>query len=218
VAPPGERRALWWALGSLAHRLGLDILDGGLDPDTCSAGDLLATLVARSSADTAGLFDGPETRLADPPRPRGWVHDHVLPGGRWRVAPAPLLEQLASTPVAPRAGLVLTPRRVTRRMNSAVGDVVATPPKPEDQAVLLNAGDARTAGIADGEQVRIRSRSGQLVGLARVRADIVAGTVSVPHGLPGQNVSLLTAAEPGWVDPLTGMVVQSGLPVTIERA
>jgi anaerobic selenocysteine-containing dehydrogenase len=83
--------------------------------------------------------------------------------------------------------------------------------------VLLNAGDARAAGIADGEQVRIRSRSGVLVGRARVRADVVAGTVSVPHGLPGQNVSLLTAAEPGWVDPLTGMVVQSGLPVTIER-
>jgi anaerobic selenocysteine-containing dehydrogenase len=103
-------------------------------------------------------------------------------------------------------------------MNSAIGDVVATPPKPDDDAVLLNAGDARTAGIADGEPVRIRSRSGELVALARVRFDVVAGTVSVPHGLPGQNVSLLTAAEPGQVDALTGMVVQSGLPVTIEKA
>jgi anaerobic selenocysteine-containing dehydrogenase len=103
-------------------------------------------------------------------------------------------------------------------MNSAIGDVVASPAKPDDGAVLLNQGDARAAGIGDGERVRIRSRTGELVALARVRADVVAGTVSVPHGLPGQNVSLLTASEAGQVDPLTGMVVQSGLPVTIEKA
>jgi anaerobic selenocysteine-containing dehydrogenase len=103
-------------------------------------------------------------------------------------------------------------------MNSAIGDVVATTARPDDFAVLLNAGDAEAAGIADGEQVRIRSHTGELVALARVRSDIVAGTVSVPHGLPGQNVSRLTASAPGEVDPLTGMVVQSGLAVTIEKA
>ncbi len=218
VAPPAERMPLWWVLGCLGRRLGLEILDGGLDPETCSAEDLLNALVARSSADTTGLFDGPQTRLADPSRPRGWVHSRVLPSGRWRVAPAALVEQLASTPLRPHTRLVLTPRRVTRRMNSAIGDVVATAARFEDSAVLLNVDDADAAGIADGDAVRIRSRTGELVALARVRADVVAGTVSVPHGLPGQNVSLLTASTPGEVDRLTGMVVQSGLPVTIEKA
>ncbi len=112
----------------------------------------------------------------------------------------------------------MTPRRVIRRMNSAIGDVVASASKVEDRAVLLNADDAQVAGIADGEWVRVQSRGGQLVAPARVRPDVVAGTVSVPHGLPAQNVSRLTTSGPGEVDRLTGMVVQSGLPVTIEKA
>lgn len=218
VAPGGDRRPLWWALGSLGRRLGLDILDGGLDPATCRAEDLLDVLVAPSSSDTAGLFAGPQTRVADPRRPRGWVHRHVLPEGRWRVATVALVEQLAAAPATPPDGLVMTPRRVIRRMNSVIGDVVASAAKVEDRAVLLNAHDAQVAGIADGEWVRVQSRSGQLVAPARVRPDVVAGTVSVPHGLPAQNVSRLTTSGPGEVDRLTGMVVQSGLPVTIEKA
>ena len=164
VAPPAERRPLWWALGSLGRRLGLDILDGGLDPDDVQCrgppGRPGRPLRRRTPP---GFSTAPRPAWPTPLRPRGWVHGHVLPEGRWRVAPAPLVEQLASTPLDRRAGLVLTPRRVTRRMNSAIGDVVATAARPDDFAVLLNAGDALAAGIADGEQVRIRSRTGELV-------------------------------------------------------
>jgi hypothetical protein len=44
----------------------------------------------------------------------------------------------------------------------------------------------------------------------------VQGSVSVPHGLQDANVSRLTRAHRGEVDPLTGMIVQSGIPVTIS--
>ena len=36
----------------------------------------------------------PGIDVADPPRVKGWVHERVLPDGRWRVAPAPLVAQL----------------------------------------------------------------------------------------------------------------------------
>jgi anaerobic selenocysteine-containing dehydrogenase len=103
-------------------------------------------------------------------------------------------------------------------MNSAVGEVVATAARAEDTAVLVHPDDALAAGVRDGEAVRLRTAAGELVSEVRTRADLVPGSVSVPHGVAARNVSRLTSARPGSVDPLTGMVLQSGLAVTIEPA
>ena len=52
----------------------------------------------------------------------------------------------------------------------------------------------------------------------RITEDVAVGTVSVPHGLAAdRNVARLTTGATGTVEPLTGMVVQSGLPVRIAR-
>ena len=59
VAPPAERRALWWALGSLGRRLGLDILDGGINPETARA-------AIAAGADV--LVAGTATFAGGPPR------------------------------------------------------------------------------------------------------------------------------------------------------
>jgi anaerobic selenocysteine-containing dehydrogenase len=220
VAPAGERRPLWWVLGSLARRLGRDVLDSGLDPATADEAAVMDAFLARLGADPSDtdVAEGAVARVDGTARPYGWVTGHALPDGRWRLAPVPLLDQLARLEAGPgRPALVLVPRRVVRRMNSAVGDRVATAPRPEDTAVLVHPDDAAAVGVGDGDPVRIRSAVGELVTEVRLRPDLVPGTVSVPHGLPGRNVSLLTGARPGSVDPLTGMIVQSGLPVTVER-
>jgi hypothetical protein len=50
-----------------------------------------------------------------------------------------------------------------------------------------------------------------------VTDDVVAGAVSIPHGLVEQNVSVLTSSGVGATDALTGMVVQSGIPIMLRR-
>jgi anaerobic selenocysteine-containing dehydrogenase len=217
VVPVGaDRRPLWQVLGQLGRRLGLDVLDGGLDPDTCTERELMAALVARSGADTTGLGDRAEVRVADPPRPQGWVTEHALPDGRWRLAPDPLVQQLAGELArAPDERLVVTPRRVVRRMNSALAPAADA---ETTDAALLHPADAAAAGVVDGQAVCVTSATGTLLTTVRLRDDLARGTVSVPHGLPDRNVSSLTSGEVGRVDPLTGMVVQSGIPVTVTAA
>jgi anaerobic selenocysteine-containing dehydrogenase len=197
VAPGAQRRPMVDVLQDLGERLGLP-----------RDHDRMARCVAPVPA-----LDGPGVVVADPPRVRGWVHDHVLPEGRWRVAPAALVAQLdALTPRDP-AGLVAIPRRAPRRMNSALRDVGRG---GEDAEVWMNPGD--TGALEDGQRVRITSANGTITATLRITTDIVRGAVSVPHGLTGQNVNRLTASAAGAVDPLTGMVTQSGIPVTVCAA
>ncbi|MCY3863494.1 MAG: hypothetical protein OXG67_16240, partial [bacterium] len=61
------------------------------------------------------------------------------------------------------------------------------------------------------------SAHGDLVGTARTSDEIAPGAVSIPHGWDDPNVCTLTTAEVD-VDPLTGMVWQSGLPVQLSPA
>ncbi|HEX4244110.1 MAG TPA: molybdopterin dinucleotide binding domain-containing protein, partial [Acidimicrobiales bacterium] len=212
VAPVADRRPLWWPFAQLGRRLGLDLLRG-MDPDTCGDDDLLRGVTSRGHL----TFD--ELRAADGPVVAddavfGWV-ERMLPEGVWRLAPAPLVEQLATLTDPP--SLVLVPRRQPRHVNSAIDDSDdETRVKKRDQPLIeLHPLDAAEAGIADGTVVRVTSRAGSLVGVARVGDIIRRGAVSIPHGYAAPNVSALTSGE--WdTDPLTGMVLQSGVAVTLE--
>jgi len=159
----------------------------------------------------------PGVDVADPPRVKGWVHERVLPGGRWRIAPPSLVAQLVTQRRewdASRArSLVAIPRRTTRRMNSALRDVGRG---ADDRDLWVNPHDATAAGISDGDDIDVSSSTGTISGRARVTDDVVRGAVSIPHGLVDQNVSVLTSAGVGTTDPLTGMVVQSGIVITIR--
>jgi anaerobic selenocysteine-containing dehydrogenase len=99
-----------------------------------------------------------------------------------------------------------------RRMNSALRDIGRG---TEDRDLWVNPLDAIAVSITDGDRVDVSSSTGTISGRARVTDDVVAGAVSIPHGLVDQNVSVLTSATAGTTDALTGMVVQSGIPITI---
>ena len=96
-------------------------------------------------------------------------------------------------------------------MNSALRDVGRG---GEDHEVWINPVDAR--GIGDGDRVVVSSGPASMTATARVTEDVVAGALSVPHGLGDGNVSLLTSGAPDRVDPLTGMVIQSGFAVEVR--
>jgi len=206
VPPAAERRPAWWALAQVARRLGLEALGSGVDPDASDDISVLARLASRSregfdrlvAAGPRGCGTGPLV---------GWVHDRVLPHGRWRVAPPLLVARLAQ--VHPPPPLVLAPRRQVRSMNSASYGA------PDAVRVCLHLADAEAAGVVDHQRVRVTSAFGSICGEAQIDERIAPGTVSLTHGRSALDASRLTSPTVD-VDALTGMPLTSGVAVRIE--
>ena len=213
VAPGAQRRPVWWVLGKLARRLDLDVL-GGIEPEQCTDDALLRALAAGSRGGYDEIIaGGPHGVSAS--QEYGWVHEKVLPDGRWRVAPSSLVARLAAAAPVGRddGGLVLVPRRRVRSMNSAryvAADDVARDPAE----VRLNPGDAAVRSIDDGARVRVVSANGEIEGTARVDPNLRSGVVSCTHGVADVNVARLTSATTD-LDPETGMPQASGVPVIL---
>ncbi|MCB0994915.1 MAG: molybdopterin-dependent oxidoreductase [Acidimicrobiales bacterium] len=211
VEPSRERRPLWWALAELGRRLGHDLLDGR-NPDGVDAATLIAEMTARSPRLVppvpASGDGGARVVVAAPARVVGWVHERVLPGGRWQLAPSVLVDRLGQIGEPPP--LVLVPRRVPHRMNSVMFG------GPVGAEILLHPADAAAAGVVNGGRVEVRSATGTTFGVAWVTDSVASGTVSVPHGLAEPDVGLLTSDAA--TDELTGMVHQAGIAVEIRPA
>jgi anaerobic selenocysteine-containing dehydrogenase len=212
ISPGADRRPAWWVLAQLALRLDMDVL-GGLHPDSCDDDTLLRGVAAGSRGGYDALVAAGPHGVTTPAR-YGWVHEQVLPRGRWRLAPTELVERLTAPGVSDEQGLVLAPRRRVRSMNSArytaAADVLREPPE-----VILNPDDAAAAGIADGAGVTVESAHGALEGTARVDAGVRSGVVSCTHGAFDTNAGNLTSPHSD-VDPDTGMPRASGVAVTIR--
>jgi anaerobic selenocysteine-containing dehydrogenase len=213
VAPGAYRRPAWWVIAQLAHRLGLDVL-GGADPDTCDDETLLAGIAAGSRGGYDALVAaGPHG--IDAPVRTGWVHDQLLPEGRWNLAPRRLVERLrAMRDPDPDPGLVLVPRRRGASMNAArYGTFTA-----EDvAAVRMHPDDVTVNGLAHGASVELRSAHGRVAGRVLVDPTLRAGVVNCSHGDIGVNVANLVSCTDD-VDAETGMPRASGLPVTVSAA
>ena len=96
---------------------------------------------------------------------------------------------------------------------------------------VMHVDDAARRGIADGDEVAVRSPYGKIALPATLTEDIVAGTVAIPHGwghrgggwrvangVGGVNVNDLTSNDPGDVEALSGMAWLSGVPIEVERS
>ena len=216
VAPVGERRATWWILSELMRRLGHE--PPGLPPVDVVGNDADNMMLAPVAAHARCTFaDLTEKRYVETPHefPARWVDAHIERLGGWRLAPSCLLEQLTAVSQAQERDhhvstrtLSLTPRRQRRHLNAQFLFLGS----PAD--VLLHPTDAAAAGVADGQQVIVRSSRGEIVGTAHVVATIRPGVVSVPHGHENANVNLLTNIRD--VDPITGMTHYSGLQVSVH--
>jgi anaerobic selenocysteine-containing dehydrogenase len=196
VEPSFERRPVYDILQDLGERFGLARMEHPMERYERRI----------PSLSQPGVF------VADPPRSKGWVHAGILPGGRWQVAPAPLVEQFAQWATTEPPALVGIPRRTMRRMNSALRDVARG---AEDTEVWINPTDA--VAMADGSAVVVTTATGSIRAKARITDDIAPGSVSIPHGLRDQNVSVLTTGAIGTTDLLSGMVTQSGFAVEISQ-
>jgi anaerobic selenocysteine-containing dehydrogenase len=200
VEPVGDRRSAWWVLAEIGRRLGHD-----LAPADATDDDRLVEMLAGARRPLADVrVSGYDEQPVELPAP--WVERFLDQSGGWRLAPELLVEQLGE--LTPPAPLVLIPRRQPKKLNAAL-DLLGEP-----ASVLLHPDDAAACGVGDGEPVVVRTDRGELTGVAKVGDQVRRGVVSVPHGHHAANVNALTDKDQ--VDPVTGMVRYSGVPVRVE--
>jgi anaerobic selenocysteine-containing dehydrogenase len=202
VGPVGDRRSAWWVLAEIGLRLGHDLAEPDATDD-----EMLAKVMATARC---GFDDVAATGFVEFPfdLPAPWVERFLDKSGGWRLAPQLLVDQLARLE-AP-ATLVLVPRRQPRKLNAAL-DFLG-----ERAVVHLHPEDANVASVIDGQPVVVRTNRGELTGTAKVDPTIRRGVVSIPHGHYGANVNRMTDKDA--LDPITGMVRYSGVPVRVEPA
>ena len=208
VAPVAERKPVWWMLAALARRMGTDTL-GGADPDVLDDEIYLRGLLERSPLDADAVFAaGP--RGVDVPYEDGWVHDTLLPNGRWNIAPPVMLRRLAAH-VDPGPGLVLVPRREMGWSNSIrYGGTGAESP------VRMNPSDASDAGVTDRDEITLASAHGSVAATVAIDEHLAPGVLSFTHGRAEHSPGALTSTTQA-VDPLTAMPQASGIPVTLTN-
>lgn len=132
----------------------------------------------------------------------------------------------------PRANeLVLIGRRHIRSKNTFMHNYQRLV-KGENMCVMfMHPEDLAERQLRDGQNVRVKSRVGDVTLPVTSTEDVMRGVVSIPHGYGhGRDGVRLTVASqhPGVcindltddqvIDPLTGMAVFNGVPVTVEHA
>ncbi len=210
VAPVAERKSSWWTFAQLARRHGGDLL-GGADPDLLTDEMFLSGLLGHGPLDPADVWaNGPHG--TDVAIEHGWVHEQLLPDGRWRLAPAELVARLegrGELPGEPEGTLLLVNRREVAWSNS-----VTYAGRGEEPALRLHPLDASALGLTAPGRVTVTSAHGSIEVVAALDERLRPGTVSLTHGRGDSPAGRLTSASAD-VDPLTAMPLASGLPVTV---
>lgn len=208
-----QRRPLWWVFATLAARLGFDLMPG-ISPDDATDDDAIAPLMVTSQRPFEELKAKAGEADIHARAEFGWK-DSMMPETGWRLAPPELVAQLEELELPTRLSLI--PRRQLRHLNSQLADSGTDDGRRDHPRVLMHPADAAERGLAAGDPVWVRANESKLRLEVELDDEIRRGVVSVPHGFGQPNVNVLTSGTTS-VDPLTGMVRYSGLPVELEPA
>ncbi|MEM9195368.1 MAG: molybdopterin dinucleotide binding domain-containing protein, partial [Myxococcota bacterium] len=163
----------------------------------------------------------------------------VTDDGKVDVAPAPLLEaakelddQFREHQRSARRLRLITKRAVTTHNSWThnLPDFVAG--ERGSNYLYVHPKDLEELGLSDGDLADVRSEAGTVRVPVRRLADLMRGTVALPHGwghqraeglsvakeTRGVNANLLAMSGPGYIDPLSGMSKLTGLEVDVEKA
>ena len=157
------------------------------------------------------------------------------PSGRVALAPPALVadvDRVERWLEAARGGeLLLIGRRHLRSNNSWMHNLRPLVKGPDRATLLMHPADAAARGLASGASVRVKSRAGEVTARLEVTADLMRGTVSLPHGfghasaaatmrvagaVPGPNANDVTDEQ--LLEPLTGTAILNGVGVSVEAA
>ena len=215
----GDRRKTWWIFAQLGRRLGFELIDG-IDPDCASDQDVLKHFAAGGRRPAEDLIAaGPRGFVL--PRSFGWVHDRVLPDGKWQIAHEALVDRLPDLlkPSEEQRGFRLVSGRDLHNHNRmAYGRYGYGHLKNEDDVATIgiHPDDAKMHQLRKDDMVTVRGDKGSVTAKLRLDDALSPGTLHLTHGWIGRNVCRLTSPE---IDPQTGQpVMMSAIPVEIVAA
>ncbi len=163
----------------------------------------------------------------------------VTDNGRVNLAPAHFierttsLEKLYSDELENRGKLKLITKRAVRTQNSWMHNIEDFVSGDNSTNYLyMHPSDASDAGLAEGVFADVSTATGKVRVPVRFLAELMPGTVALPHGwghqparglsvaskTRGVNVNLLAADGPERIDPLSGMAHLTGIPVSVAPA
>ena len=160
----------------------------------------------------------------------------ATPDGKLALAAAPFLADVPRLEQAIVEGkfapgtLRLIGRREMRSNNSWMHNLRSLVKGPKRCTAMINPADATRLGIAEDDEVRLRSRVGEITLPARLTDEVGIGTVCVPHGwsepldgsrlglahsLQGANYNRLS--DDAAFDVPSGCASFNGTPIVVER-
>ena len=217
VAPVAERKPTWWMFREIADRLGSDLIASSAGIDLVNDRALLQPLIDRSR-DPKSL-ERSTTLSVDSGAVYGWVTSRVLPEGKWRLGASSIADQMAlhisDAQSSPRETFVLIPSRQLRLMNSQFRELAA--PGGSVDEILIHAAPRIVNALGSPSIATVQNENGSVT--ARLLADdnLRDDCITLTHGGRDANVCALTSADQG-IDPLSGMVLQSGLAVSLRAS
>jgi anaerobic selenocysteine-containing dehydrogenase len=154
------------------------------------------------------------------------------PAGTIELAPEPIVADVprlrAAMDERADGGMVLVGRRDLRSNNSWMHNLPLLVSGPARCTAWLHPDDAVRLGLADGEPMLVRSRTGAIEVPVEVTDDVMPGVVSIPHGWGhgGPGIGLSVAGEHAGansnvladellIDPVSGNAVLNGIPVEL---
>lgn len=178
------------------------------NPHGVDLGPLVPCLPARLPSRDGRIHLAPEIFLADVPR----------------------VERILSEPAPESGSLSLIGRRELRSNNSWMHNSLRLVKGPQRCTLRMGQEDAGARSLAQGDRVRVTSRTGSIEVTLDVSDEMMPGVVSLPHGWghdrPGVRLSVASAhagaslndlTDEAMVDPLCGTAVLNGVPVTVEK-
>ena len=250
VEPRGEARDEWTVIDAFADALGISARPTN---DLRRLGRLgkkitptrLVDLLLRTGpeGDWFGLRRGGLSVAKLRRRPHGVVVDeHIATGvrrrkvrhlgGKVRLDPPEIRAEvdrlIAANGHDPDFPLSLIGLRELRSHNSWMHNAPLLMRGGRTHALRVNPADAERHELADGEVVRVASKSGSLEVPVKITDEMTEGTVALPHGwghrggwkvandAGGANSNLLASSEAADLEPLAGMAFLNGIPVRLE--
>ena len=217
IKPLAERKPMWWMFGEIADRLGIDLLGHGADAELTTDRSLMQSLIERSRDPNS--LEISATVSVHSGAVHGWVTSRVLPEGKWRLS-APLIANQIALQVADARSktdetLLLIPSRQLRLMNSQFRELAA--PGGSVDEIVIHASPRAVDALGSPSIATVYNENGQVTAPIVADINLRDDCVTLTHGGREANVCALTSADKG-IDPLSGMVLQSGLAVSLRAS
>jgi anaerobic selenocysteine-containing dehydrogenase len=216
------------AMGTSVKVAGREYRPGDPVPTT---DEVLASMAGRAQVPLDEVKQHPHGAIFESVAPARAVEASLAATARFDLAPSDVVADLAALaatveaePAAPpgERSLLLAVRRLKHVLNST-GTQIPSLVRPGANPCHANPDDLARLGLADGDDVTVRSAHGAVDAVVRADTSLRAGVVSLSHGwggpsadgVPsGPNVNALVSATLD-LQPISGMPRLTAVPVTL---